>query len=407
MSLCNTYTAVASTKFKIRCIAMYHNLIFVGCSDNVLRIYAPFQMSTNTQSIEYQVIKEERLSIKCKCLSQLCIIEYIDLLIIIVDETCTFYAISCPRALGQAFMDPSKVFFSVSKLFDFENGRGTVLCAVSRAWNKGLKKRLFIAMAKKRSITLYEWKGALASDLKNAHSGKVLIRMQTYPIAEKPKLLLFSGKAFIVGFREQYDLLLFDGSKKTLFNTGRSKRALAIRIIDHEILLVQDKRGIFVDYHGEPTRKSCIEWTDVPIDITFFYPYVIAVLPKSIDFHHIHTFQCIHKIEHRNGRMSASTSYKEQRLWRSNVAIATSTDILAINPCLISDQLKHFLNIHLYEEALKLSIYYEDEQFVQEGLDAKRKNREINELHGYYLYNNKQFMDAVLKFQYACFFFFY
>ena len=88
------------------------------------------------------------------------IIEYVDLLIVVMDENVTFYSLYCPRELGHPFMDQSHIRFTITELFNLEDqGRGTVLVTCSRAWSNGLKKKLFIAFGKRREISVFQWKG--------------------------------------------------------------------------------------------------------------------------------------------------------------------------------------------------------------------------------------------------------
>lgn len=158
MSLCTVHQVQQNTKWKIRCLAQYHNLIFAGCSDQYLRIFAPYQRTKNKHSIEYQCIKQEKLN--GKQIMQLEIIEYVDLLIVIIDENVTFYSLYSPRELGNPFMDQSMIRFNVTKLFDLdEDGRGTVIVTCSKAWSDGLKRKLFIAFGKRREISVFQWKG--------------------------------------------------------------------------------------------------------------------------------------------------------------------------------------------------------------------------------------------------------
>ena len=160
MSLCTEHIVQQASKWKVRCMAMFHNLIFVGCNDSTLRIFAPFQRTKNKKSIEYQCIKQEKL--RGKTIMQLEIIEYVDLLIVIIDENVTFYSLYSPRELGNAFMDQGKIHFNVDKLFDVdEYARGTVTVSCSRAWSDGTAKKLFIAFGKRKEISVFQWKGIL------------------------------------------------------------------------------------------------------------------------------------------------------------------------------------------------------------------------------------------------------
>ena len=159
MSVCSLHQVQQNAKWKVRCLAQYHNLIFVGCSDQYLRIFAPYQRAQQRHQIEYKCIKQEKLN--GKQIMQMEIIEYVDLLIVIIDENITFYSLYCPRELGNPFMDQSMIRFTVTKLFDFQDDevKNAVIVSCSKAWSDGMKKKLFIAFGTRKKVTVYQWKG--------------------------------------------------------------------------------------------------------------------------------------------------------------------------------------------------------------------------------------------------------
>ena len=170
-----------------------------------------------------------------------------------------------------------------------------------------------------------------------------------------------------VGFKEQYDLFhLEDQQRKKIFGTGkRLKDALGVRLIDKEVLLVVDKKGYFVNYEASPTRSKCVEWSDIPLDITYFHPYIIGVLPKSIEIHHLKTSNLVYREDFKNGKYAASVSYKNSSIWNSFLSISSSNDIISLSQSLISDQLKYCKENKHFEEALQTITLYSDQQFEQ------------------------------------------
>ena len=203
-----------------------------------------------------------------------------------------------------------------------------------------------------------------------------------------------------VGFRDQYDLFhLEDEQKKKVFGTGkRLKDALGIRLIDKEVLLVVDKKGYFVNYEASPTRSKCVEWSDLPLSVSYFHPYIIGVLPKSIEIHHLKTSNLIYREDFKNGKYSASVSYKNSSIWNSFLSISSSNDIISLSQSLISDQLKYCKENKHFEESLQTIQLYADQQFEQEGLDRDIKTRYINEYFAYDLFNKSLWKQAVDKF---------
>ena len=340
------------------------------------------------------------------------IIEYFDLLIVVIDENVTFYSLYSPRELGNPFMDQSSIQFNINKLFDVdEEGRGTILVTCSRVWSDGLKKKLFIAFGKRRKISLFQWKGihllivfalnvlyiytyigSVASNLQNKAFDyfdplRVLKKYNDYPIPVKPRLLILAGKRMFVGFKEQYDLIdLETSSKKMIFETGkRSSNVIGIRLINKEVLLVVDNKGYFVNYKAKLTRSKCVEWTDIPLAVTYFHPYIVSVLPNCLEIHHVATSNLIHKFDFKNGKYASSVSYQSSSIWTSYLSLSTgslssSNHIVSLLPSLISDQLKYLKENKLYEEALKTITLYDNMQFEQEGLDKEIKTNYINYL---------------------------
>eukprot|EP01084_Bolivina_argentea_P188649 324689_1 len=227
-------------------------------------------------------------------------------------------------------MDQSLIRFDINKLFECdEDGRGTVIVTCSKAWSDGLKKKLFIAFGKKREISVFQWKGAVASNIQSEQCKKqsqLLKKYNSYPIPDKPRLLILAGKTMFVGFKEQYDLIhLETSSKQRIFGTGRRNGPInGLRLINKEVLLVVDKKGYFVNYEAKPTRSKCIEFSDIPNAVTYFHPYIVSILPKSIEMHHLFTSNLIHKMDFKHGKCMQSSNYKNvSSLWCCHAAMAS------------------------------------------------------------------------------------
>ena len=152
-----------------------------------------------------------------------------------------------------------------------------------------------------------------------------------------------------VGFKKQYDWIHLETSeRRKIFGTGRSKKAIALRVIHKEVLLVQDTKGYFVDYEATPTRSKCIEWSDIPIAIAYFHPYIVSVLPETVEIHHLSTLCMIHQIHFQHGQFTESVSYKSSSIWTSRLCVASSNDIIVLSQSLIAEQLKFLLKENVY-----------------------------------------------------------
>jgi len=61
------------------------------------------------------------------------------------------------------------------------------------------------------------------------------------------------------------------GVQKELFSTGKSMEPTIARLSDHKMALSRDEATIFVDSEGNPTQKSVLTWTEVPVAMGELY----------------------------------------------------------------------------------------------------------------------------------------
>jgi len=90
-------------------------------------------------------------------------------------------------------------------------------------------------------------------------------------------------KVVMVKFRS---LIFILGALTTLFDTGNRKmEPLLIPMQSGELAVCRDEVTIFlsVNKKGEHQQKHAVTWSDVPQDLEFYDPYIIAVLPKHIE----------------------------------------------------------------------------------------------------------------------------
>ena len=73
------------------------------------------------------------------------------------------------------------------------------------------------------------------------------------------------------------------GTTTELFSTGRNQSPVACLLPNEQVLLNKDDISIFLGFDGKTTRKFGLSWTEPPICLGHHYPYVLAVLPKTIE----------------------------------------------------------------------------------------------------------------------------
>ena len=50
---------------------------------------------------------------------------------------------------------------------------------------------------------------------------------------------------------------------------------------------VRGQLGVFIDPHGQVTRRSAVHWRSPPLACGFRGPYLITLLPKTLEVHHL------------------------------------------------------------------------------------------------------------------------
>lgn len=56
-----------------------------------------------------------------------------------------------------------------------------------------------------------------------------------------------------------------NGLLKELFSTGKMMEPSIARISDYKMALSRDEATIFIDSEGNPTQKSVLTWSELPI----------------------------------------------------------------------------------------------------------------------------------------------
>jgi hypothetical protein len=69
----------------------------------------------------------------------------------------------------------------------------------------------------------------------------------------------------------------------TRHNTGRNQTPVACLLPNEQVLLNKDDISIFLGFDGKTTRKFGLSWTEAPLALGHHYPYVLALLPKTVE----------------------------------------------------------------------------------------------------------------------------
>ena len=79
--------------------------------------------------------------------------------------------------------------------------------------------------------------------------------------------------------------LQIDGDNKELFPIGNSRNEPCLcPLMSGEILVLKDEMQISLDSNAKPTSTQPLFWSDLPISIEQIKPYIIALLPKYVEW---------------------------------------------------------------------------------------------------------------------------
>ncbi|KAK4324087.1 hypothetical protein Pmani_005270 [Petrolisthes manimaculis] len=235
-----------------------------------------------------------------------------------------------------------------------------------------------VVVAVRRRLQLYYWKGRQFHQLREDLS-----------LPDVPRALTWCLEAIAVAFKQEYWLVKLDGEQKELFATGRSQEPLITRLSSggEQLALAHDRETIFVDAQGNASRNFTLKWDEQPFALAYHKPYLIALLPKTIEVKTTEppsTVQILKVDKPRLITVSASTKGKDQ------VFVASGSHVWCLHDIPISQQIPQLLQEKQFALALRLVDVW------NEANDAKAQmHNYIQHLHAIHLFHNKDYTQAM------------
>ncbi|RIB02187.1 vacuolar sorting protein 39 domain 2-domain-containing protein [Gigaspora rosea] len=159
-----------------------------------------------------------------------------------------------------------------------------------------------------------------------------------------------------------------------------------IKLPNRGILLAKDNMSVFVDLDSSTTRNAGIDWSGVPEEIGYSYPYLIAILPKHVEVRNVETQTLVQTVELPQARLINQGKY---------LYIASFTSVWRFIPFNFDKQIDQLVDQHQYEEAISLT-----EQIEPILLhDKEAKLRQIRNLLAHDLFQQQKFDEAITIFQ--------
>lgn len=102
-------------------------------------------------------------------------------------------------------------------------------------------------------------------------------------LPDTPRSIAWANESICIGFRGGYSLLKLPSTElKELFPTGRQPEPIVIKLGD-TFALCKETNTIRLDANGDPDSKSAVKWPEIPVTIGYDEPYLIGVLPETVE----------------------------------------------------------------------------------------------------------------------------
>ncbi|KAI8973310.1 vacuolar sorting protein 39 domain 2-domain-containing protein [Mycotypha africana] len=258
-----------------------------------------------------------------------------------------------------------------------------------------LTTRLAVSVRKK--LLVYIWKDTEFYETKELNTPD---RVKTMAWVGSTKICLgFSAEYALMDVEEGQFTELFastgvndNGPMSTLnslYNMSigtRGGKPMITKIPNNEMLLAKDYVSIFLGLDGTPTRKVGIEWSGIPEQIGYSYPYVIAILPKHVEVRNIQTLSLVQQIDLVNIKF-----LNQGKL----VYIASTSQVYRLTPYSFSTQIDQLVEKQEYQEAISLL-----DQINEVLVDNKEaKSNSIRTAYAHDLFRCGEYDKALSTFQ--------
>eukprot|EP01090_Pellita_catalonica_P022119 TRINITY_DN8476_c0_g1_i1.p1 TRINITY_DN8476_c0_g1~~TRINITY_DN8476_c0_g1_i1.p1 ORF type:complete len:678 (+),score=95.53 TRINITY_DN8476_c0_g1_i1:189-2222(+) len=155
---------------------------------------------------------------------------------------------------------------------------------------------------------------------------------------------------------------------KELFPTGKSTIPLITNVLKDQLLLARGHISIFISYDGRPTRTYGLRWSEGPLAIGYYFPYVIAILPKYLE---------VRTMFGTDTHVQTMTMQRAKQIKvRGDVIyVASINRIWRLQPIPILDQIDQLCRDGFYDKAITIleNIPQMDKQIAASKLKAIRK----------------------------------
>ncbi|KAG9303112.1 hypothetical protein G9A89_005070 [Geosiphon pyriformis] len=394
--------SVAVDKFhsKIESILAYGDKLLVGASTGSLAVYEVSD-PLGEESLDVRLAETYKNFAK-KPIVQLDIIKEIGVLVSLADSYVNIFDLHTFALQRQLTKTRGANIFAIDTKIEISQDEGS----------KGIPMIFTrLAVGVRRKLIVFTWRDMEFTDTKVGFErimmGRVLIMIELPILPDKIQTMAWvSSQKLCLGLTNEYALIdTISGTITELFaptsapSSGpyglgymgmsigtKVSKPLVTKLPNNEILLAKDNMSIFVDLDGTPTRRVGIDWSGMPEEIGYSYPYLIAILPKHVEVRNIATQTLVQTVELPQARLINAGKY---------LYIANNNTVWRFIPYNFEKQIDQLIEKVEYDEAISLT-----EQIEPILLDDKEaKLKQIRNLYAHHLFRQHKFDEAITTFQ--------
>ncbi|GIY79149.1 hypothetical protein CDAR_216581 [Caerostris darwini] len=352
----------------IETISAYDDYLLVGTKSGTLLLYQliPTDKPGPKPGLFHYEVKllRSNKSFSKKSITQLQVIPEFQMLICLADSQVTAFDLS------QMGLQPIVTLQKTKGAHYF-----TVSVQKLKSLTGEVKVSFRLCVAVKKKLQLYYWK---------PKDAKFLEFDQDLSLRDVPRTIVWCGESLCIGYKSEYSLMKVTGDPKDLFPTGGKQQEPLIALLsDNQLAVGSDEQTILIDSEGNPTLKYSIKWSEVPIALVHDSPYLIAVLPNSVEVRPIEPRIHVQSIDLQKAKTIVTSK-------RGAVFVASNSDVWLLHAVNFPEQITQLLSQKQFELALHMA-----EMTYESELEKQQLVQRIENLNAFYLFCKQNFKEAM------------
>ncbi|KAG0198890.1 Vam6/Vps39-like protein [Mortierella sp. GBA30] len=390
------YTVIEKLPHKIESIFAQGDKLYVGTFYGTLLVYSVREPLGQDEAISVTLMETLKTFSK-KAIEQIDVIKAVGVLVTLSDGIVNLHDLETFALRTQLGKTKGANLFSVFSKIEIQDG--LIPQVITR-----------LAVAVRRKIIVFSWQDSEFMDTKE------------FSVPDRVRTMEWVGtQNLCMGFDNEYALMdcktsvltpLFSPTSpsaqgalgSTLESTlstlntfsslatgglmgfgSKPGKPLITRLPNDEILLGKENSSISVGIDGTPRRKNGIEWTGMPEELGYSYPYAVAILARHIEIRNIETRALVQSAEMPHARLLTQGKL---------LYIASTNEVWRLIPYSFSQQIDELVEKEEYQEAISL-INQIDPVLLDETVDTLGR---IKSLYAHHLFRTHHYEEALSLF---------